>query len=220
MTVESAGDPRARSPKGAMGLMQIMPETWADLRAHRRFGNDPYDPHDSILAGAVYLRNCTTAMARPVSSPRTMRARAATNTISRAVHCRRRPAPMWQRLLFCWVAVNSPVRSPSLLFIRSHGPRRRCSSGDPNAQPLPIRCRLSVDRTALRRVIRCAISQQSCRKRAACLLLDPMPVASHDGMCSLARHSVLRDRTAGGREQQGNTTTALQIGLRETGARE
>jgi hypothetical protein len=56
MTVESAGDPRARSPKGAMGLMQIMPETWADLRAHRRFGNDPYDPHDSILAGAVYLR--------------------------------------------------------------------------------------------------------------------------------------------------------------------
>ncbi|MGM4972969.1 lytic transglycosylase domain-containing protein [Tardiphaga sp. 1201_B9_N1_2] len=56
MTVESAGDPRARSPKGAMGLMQIMPETWADLRAHRRFGNDPYDPHDSILAGAVYFR--------------------------------------------------------------------------------------------------------------------------------------------------------------------
>ena len=56
MTVESAGDPRARSPKGAMGLMQIMPETWADLRAHRRFGNDPYDPHDGILAGAVYLR--------------------------------------------------------------------------------------------------------------------------------------------------------------------
>jgi membrane-bound lytic murein transglycosylase B len=56
MTVESAGDARTRSPKGAMGLMQIMPETWADLRMRHRFGNDPYDPHDNILAGAAYLR--------------------------------------------------------------------------------------------------------------------------------------------------------------------
>ncbi|WPO43193.1 lytic transglycosylase domain-containing protein [Tardiphaga sp. 42S5] len=55
MTVESAGDVRARSPKGAMGLMQIMPETWADLRAHHRFGHNPYDPRDNILAGAAYL---------------------------------------------------------------------------------------------------------------------------------------------------------------------
>jgi len=55
MTVESAGDVRARSPKGAMGLMQIMPETWADLRIRHSFGDDPYDPHDNILAGAAYL---------------------------------------------------------------------------------------------------------------------------------------------------------------------
>lgn len=55
MTVESAGDARARSPKGAMGLMQLMPETWVDLRARHRFGNNPYDPHDNILAGAAYL---------------------------------------------------------------------------------------------------------------------------------------------------------------------
>ncbi len=33
MRTESAGDPRAISPKGAMGLMQIMPATWAELRA-------------------------------------------------------------------------------------------------------------------------------------------------------------------------------------------
>jgi hypothetical protein len=56
MTVESAGDARARSPKRAMGLMQIMPETWADLRMRHHFGNNPYDPHDNILAGAAYLR--------------------------------------------------------------------------------------------------------------------------------------------------------------------
>jgi hypothetical protein len=55
MTVESAGDARARSPKGAMGLMQIMPETWVDLRMRHRFGNNPYDPRDNILAGAAYL---------------------------------------------------------------------------------------------------------------------------------------------------------------------
>lgn len=54
--VESAGDARAISPAGAMGLMQIMPETWAGLRVRYRLGNDPYDPRDSILAGAAHLR--------------------------------------------------------------------------------------------------------------------------------------------------------------------
>lgn len=53
---ESAGDARAKSPKGAMGLMQIMPETWAELRLRYGLGNDPYDPHDNILAGSGYLR--------------------------------------------------------------------------------------------------------------------------------------------------------------------
>ncbi len=41
---------------GAMGLMQIMPETWAGLRARYGLGIDPYDPHDNIFAGAAYLR--------------------------------------------------------------------------------------------------------------------------------------------------------------------
>lgn len=54
--VESAGDVRARSSKGAMGLMQIMPETWAELRQRYDLGNDPYDPHDNIRAGTAYLR--------------------------------------------------------------------------------------------------------------------------------------------------------------------
>lgn len=56
MRAESAGDPSATSPKGAMGLMQIMPETWAGLRARHRLGTDPYDPHDNIIAGAAYIR--------------------------------------------------------------------------------------------------------------------------------------------------------------------
>jgi soluble lytic murein transglycosylase-like protein len=56
MRIESANEVRAISPKGAMGLMQIMPATWADLRARHRLGSDPYDPRDNILAGAAYLR--------------------------------------------------------------------------------------------------------------------------------------------------------------------
>jgi hypothetical protein len=56
MRVESVGDVHALSPKGAMGLMQIMPETWAILHARYGLGADPYDPHDNILAGTAYLR--------------------------------------------------------------------------------------------------------------------------------------------------------------------
>jgi soluble lytic murein transglycosylase-like protein len=56
MRLESAGDVRSVSPKGAMGLMQIMPETWAGLRIRYGLGADPFDAHDNILAGAAYLR--------------------------------------------------------------------------------------------------------------------------------------------------------------------
>jgi hypothetical protein len=54
--IESRGDRRAISPKGAMGLMQLMPETWAALRDRYGFGRDPFDLHDNILAGAAFLR--------------------------------------------------------------------------------------------------------------------------------------------------------------------
>jgi hypothetical protein len=56
MRAESGGDAHALSPKGAMGLMQIMPETWAALRSRYGLGADPYDAHDNVLAGAAYLR--------------------------------------------------------------------------------------------------------------------------------------------------------------------
>lgn len=54
--IESRGRTGAVSPKGAMGLMQIMPDTWAELRLRYRLGANPYDPHDNILAGTAYLR--------------------------------------------------------------------------------------------------------------------------------------------------------------------
>lgn len=56
LQVESAGNVRAVSSAGAMGLMQIMPETWTSLRARYRLERDPFAPRDNILAGAAYLR--------------------------------------------------------------------------------------------------------------------------------------------------------------------
>ena len=41
---------------GAMGLMQVMPETYDELRTRYDLGDDAYDPHNNILAGAAYLR--------------------------------------------------------------------------------------------------------------------------------------------------------------------
>ena len=56
MGAGSQGDTSAVSPKGAMGVMQIMPDTWRDLRRTLSLGADPYDPRDNITAGAAYLR--------------------------------------------------------------------------------------------------------------------------------------------------------------------
>src|SRR5690606_7307731 len=45
-----------RSRAGAIGLMQLMPGTWAEMRARLGLGRDPDDPRDNILAGTFYLR--------------------------------------------------------------------------------------------------------------------------------------------------------------------
>lgn len=50
ITAESGYDPRARSGKGAMGLMQLMPET-----ARRYCVDDPYDPVQNLRGGSLYL---------------------------------------------------------------------------------------------------------------------------------------------------------------------
>lgn len=44
------------SSAGAMGLMQLMPATYADMQQRNGLGSDPYEPHDNILAGTAYIR--------------------------------------------------------------------------------------------------------------------------------------------------------------------
>lgn len=56
MGVESACDPRAVSRAGALGLMQLMPKTYAELRARYGLGPDPFHPGDNVMAGTAYLR--------------------------------------------------------------------------------------------------------------------------------------------------------------------
>ncbi len=56
VAAESGGEVRAVSKAGAMGLMQLMPGTWMELRRRLALGPDPFDPADNVLAGTAYLR--------------------------------------------------------------------------------------------------------------------------------------------------------------------
>jgi membrane-bound lytic murein transglycosylase B len=56
LRTESAGRIGAVSSAGAMGLMQLMPGTWARQRTRFGLGSDPFDPRDNIMAGTSYLR--------------------------------------------------------------------------------------------------------------------------------------------------------------------
>jgi hypothetical protein len=40
-----------------MGLMQLMPDTWREMRARLGLDTDPHEPRDNILAGTAYLRS-------------------------------------------------------------------------------------------------------------------------------------------------------------------
>lgn len=44
------------SRAGAVGLMQVMPQTYGEMAQAYRLGDDPFDAHDNIMAGAAYLR--------------------------------------------------------------------------------------------------------------------------------------------------------------------
>lgn len=43
------------SDAGAIGVMQVMPDTYEEMRTALKLGADPADPHDNIMAGTAYL---------------------------------------------------------------------------------------------------------------------------------------------------------------------
>ncbi|MBV8800759.1 MAG: lytic transglycosylase domain-containing protein [Alphaproteobacteria bacterium] len=62
MQMESGGrtmttpDKPITSPVGAVGLMQLMPGTYDEMRQQYKLSPNAFDPHDNIMAGAAYLR--------------------------------------------------------------------------------------------------------------------------------------------------------------------
>lgn len=57
---ESLFNPKAVSPAGAQGLLQVMPSVWRSLLAEHRqwnLGNDPFSPRDNAIVGACHLKD-------------------------------------------------------------------------------------------------------------------------------------------------------------------
>ncbi len=71
MRQESGGRPRdadgapLTSSSGAMGIMQVMPQTYDMLQQRYGLGGDPYEPHDNIMAGAAYIREMSDLYGAP-----------------------------------------------------------------------------------------------------------------------------------------------------------
>lgn len=147
------------SPAGAMGLMQLMPGTWAELRREHGLGPDPHDPRDNILAGTAYLRR----MYERFGYPGLFAAYNAGPGRYRAYLERGRPLPLETRLYVARIAGDgrgealrghrrgnvlqrgeghrrgTPVAAPDPIFLVSARvqPGRRAAMDDVPRQPLP-----------------------------------------------------------------------------------
>ena len=141
MRVESTNDPHALSPKGAMGLMQIMPKTWQELRARYGLGADPYEPRDNILAGAAYLRELHDRF----GSPGFLAAYNAGPSAMRSISPPARRSLRRRRITLRCSRRSSTARSPSAWPTMPHNTPRWTSA---SLFAAPIERRLSDPRAA------------------------------------------------------------------------
>jgi Transglycosylase SLT domain len=146
--VESGAKQRARSSKGAMGLMQMMPKTWTELRARYGLGADPYDPVTTSWPVLHTSANSTTATARQGFWPPTMQHLDATNVIwQRVDRCRMRHKRTSRRS-----HRESTARGPTCRLVRSQdrlpGLTLHCSRRAPPASHRMVALRLPCIRTA------------------------------------------------------------------------
>lgn len=127
------------SPAGAMGLMQLMPGTWAELRRDHGLGPDPHDPRDNIFAGTAYLRQ----MFERFGYPGLFAAYNAGPDRYRAYLERGRPLPLETRSYVARIA-GSGKGEPKLgqdvvnVLQRGEGDRNGTPVAAPAAAPNPI----------------------------------------------------------------------------------
>ena len=142
MRAESGGRTRLRgrpivSSAGAMGLMQLMPGTWLELRALLGLGRDPFNPRDNIVAGAFYLR----AMYDRFGYPGLFAAYNAGPSRYAAFLSGSRPLPSETRAYVASIAaaghtdgVAKPKqRAASLFAVREHGAAGTTAAPEPGA---------------------------------------------------------------------------------------
>ena len=107
MRAESGFQPLAISPKGAIGLMQLMPDTARDL------GVNPHDPEQNALGGAKYLHDL---LARYEGNPdQVILALAAYNAGPAAVEKYHGVPPYAETRQYIWRVVNQ--------WVKENGPR-------------------------------------------------------------------------------------------------
>lgn len=127
---ESRLDPKARSRAGAVGIMQILPETYAEIKARNPHFRHLHDPQWNIAAGIFYDRQLYRKWRRPrPGRERMFLTLASYNTgyggVLRALKETRTPDPSWPQ-----VASRLPAQTRHYVgfideLMRGQGKRRR-----------------------------------------------------------------------------------------------